>query len=552
MTTTTTTLRETAAQCRREVHIGAAILPRPLFVADFDDYEEEDDGDDDAAVAAVRPPRIGCATVSTVDEPDEVVEGRRNAMTNTTTTAITNTATTTTRYSRVLSSEFNSVVIEHHLKWSPLVHALPGPVSERSPPETTLGRYDFRHVDSMVDWAISRDLRVKGHVLVWHVTSPPFLEDMSPPEVRAAVRRHIFATMGYFRDRIGMWDVVNEALASDGTLVENVFYRKMGPGYVAECFRWAHEADPGAFLIYNDNKVEGCGSSSSGGLLDDGGNGGGAGTAQPPSPPGGGDDDDDDDGGRGGCCKATSPNQAKSDGFYRLLKSLVDDGVPIHGAGMQAHLDASGTGRNRVPTPSMVKRQIRRIGNLGLKVNISEMDVRVSRLELSGEGAGVVDRFRHRRDAVQAEVYRDVLSAALSEPSFHGAWLWGFTDRHTWVKNFYHDDTPLIFDDKYEKKAAYDGVQDALRSICSSSPNDDDDGGSSMTTTTITPPWYLESDYDEAGNEWGSDWMTPEEPDPAPEVAGAEGEGEGCGGRTEKNGGRDTTKEGQPDWLQPS
>jgi hypothetical protein len=120
------------------------------------------------------------------------------------------------------------------------------------------------------------------------------------------------------------------------------------------------------------------------------------------------------------------------------------------------------------------------------------------------------------------------------------------------VKNFYHDDTPLIFDDKYEKKAAYDGVQDALRSICSCSPNDDDDGGSSMTTTTITPPWYLESDYDEAGNEWGSDWMTPEEPDPAPEVAGAEGEGEGCGGRTEKNGGRDTTKEGQPDWLQPS
>jgi hypothetical protein len=109
----------------------------------------------------------------------------------------------------------------------------------------------------------------------------------------------------------------------------------------------------------------------------------------------------------------------------------------------------------------------------------------------------------------------------------------------------------LIFDDKYEKKAAYDGVQDALRSICSSSPNDDDDGGSSTTTTTttmttITPPWYLESDYDEEGNEWGSDWMTPEEP-AAPEEGS--GGGESGGGRTEA--GRDTTKEGQPDWLQP-
>jgi len=229
------------------VYIGAAILPRPLFVADFDDYEEEGDDkghdDDDAAAAAaaaaVRPPRIGCATVSTVD-PDEVAEG-------------------TTRYSRVLSSEFNSVVIEHHLKWSPLAHALPGPVSEASPPETRLGRYDFRHADDMVDWAIRRGLHVKGHVLVWHVTSPPFLEHMRPDEVRSAVRRHIFATVGYFRDRIKMWDVVNKALAGDGSLVENVFYRKMGPGYVSECFRWAHEADPDAFLIYNDNKVEGCG-----------------------------------------------------------------------------------------------------------------------------------------------------------------------------------------------------------------------------------------------------------------------------------------------------
>jgi GH35 family endo-1,4-beta-xylanase len=43
---------------------------------------------------------------------------------------------------------------------------------------------------------------------------------------------------------------------------------------------------------------------------------------------------------------STYANQAKSDGFYKLLKSLVDDGIPIHGAGMQAHFDAAGIGRN--------------------------------------------------------------------------------------------------------------------------------------------------------------------------------------------------------------
>ena len=65
-----------------------------------------------------------------------------------------------------------------------------------------------------------------------------------------------------------MWDVVNEALAPDGSLAENVFYRKLGPGYIEDCFRWAHEADPGCVLLYNDNKVEGVGTPKSDGFYE--------------------------------------------------------------------------------------------------------------------------------------------------------------------------------------------------------------------------------------------------------------------------------------------
>ena len=362
----------------------------------------------------------------------------------------------------------------------------------------------------MVDWAISHNMKIKGHVLVWHVTSPPFLEEMTPTEVRQAVKRHIFTTMGYFKDRIKMWDVVNESLASDGTLVENVFYRKMGPNYIEECFRWAHEADPTAFLIYNDNKVEGCGydyylnncSSSS---------------------------DDEEVHGRKRC-KAKAPNQEKSDGFYNLLKDLVSKGTPIHGAGMQAHFNAGGVKNQRSPTPSMVKRQIRRIGKLGLKVNISEMDVRVSKLTATEKHHNMfgsdADKIQMIRDAAQREIYQDILTAALSEPAFDGIWLWGFTDRHTWVKNFYYDDSPLIFDENYRRKASYNGVEAALQTLCSS-------GGGNHTTSSSSYK-YLEDDFDEMGNEWGHDWMMPE----------PEEDKSGEGGK------EDTTKEGQPDWLQ--
>ena len=42
------------------------------------------------------------------------------------------------------------------------------------------------------------------------------MEDLSPCDVREQLRRHIFTTMGHFRGRIKVWDVVNEALAPDG------------------------------------------------------------------------------------------------------------------------------------------------------------------------------------------------------------------------------------------------------------------------------------------------------------------------------------------------
>lgn len=463
----TSTLRGTAAQCCKQVYIGAAVLPKPLFVPDHDDEEILVDGDDGASTPR---PKIKCATISTVDPEDDP----------TLSTSAKNRPLT--RYAKVLTSEFNSVVIEHHLKWSPLVHTLPGPIHQSAPPTMYLGKYDFHHVDTMVDYAIEHGLHVKGHVLVWHVTSPPFLEDMSPNDVRIAVKRHIFTTMAYFKGRITMWDVVNESLASDGTLVENVFYRKLGPDYIEQCFRWAHEADPDAFLIYNDNKVEGCGSSSSSS--------------------------------NGTRCKTKAPNQTKGDGFYNLLKDLVQKGVPIHGAGMQAHFNAGGVKHQRPPTPSMIKRQIRRIGELGLKVNISEMDVRVSKLP--GNDTAV-------RELAQTEIYRDILTAALSEPAFDGIWLWGFTDRHTWVTNFYYDDAPLIFSEDYEKKACYAGIEAALASIC----------GSASVQQHSQCFQFLEHDYDEDGNEWGQGWMMPEPED----------------NREEKG---DTTKEGQPDWVQPT
>jgi hypothetical protein len=52
------------------------------------------------------------------------------------------------------------------------------------------------------------------------------------------------------------------------------------------------------------------------------------------------------------------------------------------------------------------------------------------------------------------------------------------------------------------------------------------------------PLKYLELDVDDEGNEWGRMWMMPE-PDEAEVPVG-------------EDKGKDTTKEGKPDWMQSS
>jgi endo-1,4-beta-xylanase len=397
------TLKQVVADACKRIDIGTAVLPKPLFTSDAQDFGEDD------------------------------LEDFRSE------TANEASAESTSTYARVLQSEFNSIVVEHHLKWAPMCTSEPGPLPGEKPSDR-LGRYDFHHADAIVDWALERDIKVKGHVLVWHITSPKFLEDLEPADIRMQLKRHIYTVMGHYRGRIHVWDVVNEALAPDGTLAETVFFRKLGPEYIEDCFRWAHEADSSATLLYNDNKVEGI-------------------------------------------------DSKKGEGFYELLADLKAKSVPVHGCGMQAHFDAAGVGWNRPPTPRMVKQQIRRLGELGLTVNISEMDVRVSKLPAN------------LQQLAQRQIYHDILAAALSEPAFDGIYLWGFTDRHTWVTHFYHDDEPLVFDENYGRKESYYGLRDALATMTPGGTV----GGEGVLLT---------SDVDVNGNKWGHQWMQPE-PNPS-------------------------------------
>ena len=150
------------------------------------------------------------------------------------------------RYRRTVAREFSSVTAENVMKWEAV--------------EPTQGQYTVGQADGLVAFAGAHGQKVRGHTLVWHNQLPAWLTDgdlhhgSSCAGSCASTSRTRSATS---RGKIWQWDVVNEAFNDDGTLRDTLWLRALGPGYIADAFRWAHEADPKALLFYNDYNIEG-------------------------------------------------------------------------------------------------------------------------------------------------------------------------------------------------------------------------------------------------------------------------------------------------------
>jgi GH35 family endo-1,4-beta-xylanase len=292
-------------------------------------------------------------------------------------------------YAAVAAREFNFVTPGNETKWGSL--------------QSVPGVWNFDQADAIYAFAESNHMKVKGHTLVWHQQLPPFVNDsISAADLDQALADHINAVVGRYAGRTYSWDVVNEAVADDGSGLRNtIFLQKLGPDYIDTAFRRAHDADPHAALYYNDYGADSI--------------------------------------------------NAKSDAILALVTDLLARGTPIDGVGFQMHLEAQ-----NAPTKDQMKANFERFTALGLQVNISELDVRVTKVPGS----------LSRKLAFEKEIYNRVAAACAETKHCRAVTSWGFTDAYSWIHTTFGPDWPLQFDGNYQKKPAYDGellgLQDQL------------------------------------------------------------------------------------------
>lgn len=319
---------------------------------------------------------------------------------------------------RIASIHFNAVTPENSMKPMAL-----------QPEE---GRFEFGTADRLVAMAEEWGAEPIGHCLVWHSQTPRWFfrgPDGEPVDRALALERmrtHIATVVGRYKGKIKQWDVVNEAI-DDGPralLRRSPWLEAIGEDYIAEAFRMAHAADPDAVLIYNDYGIE---------------------------------------------------ERHKREKAVRLLRSLLDQGVPVHAVGMQCHW------RMERPDLAEVEESIKAYAELGLQVMITELDIGVLPTHYSGADVGRQESMQGReavmnpyRDGLpdvvaqqHAERYRQAFAMFHRHRDVIGrVTLWGVHDGRSWLNHFPirgRADYPMLFDRQGEPKPAFFAVVEALQ-----------------------------------------------------------------------------------------
>jgi endo-1,4-beta-xylanase len=276
----------------------------------------------------------------------------------------------------------------------------------------------------------------------WMSQPDPGQAELTKEVLMQRLKEHIFTVVGRYKGQVRGWDVVNEALADNagqqgdmphGLRSDSPFNRLAGREYILMAFKWAHEADPAAELYYNDYNLD--------------------------------------------------ASDFKRANGIELIKYLRENGARVTAVGMQGHYNFA------TPTAAKIDETIGLFAALGVQVHITELDVRAfadpnaaltaavgggqtpppaGQPPAGGPGAaggrggrGPATPTPPLTPAQQeglSKRYGEIFAVFLKHKAVTRVTFWGLRDTDSWRRQF----SPLLFDETYGRKPAYDGVIHAL------------------------------------------------------------------------------------------
>ena len=235
--------------------------------------------------------------------------------------------------------------------------------------ERTRGDVDYSVVDAMLNWTEEHDIPLRGHNIFWGVTNrvQDWQKQLDDDQLRDVLESRAVTIGRRYRGRFAEYDLNNEMIHDD------YYEKRLGPEITKQMAAWVKEGDPDAVLYLNDYDI-------------------------------------------------LTGNQLSK--YVAHVETLLEQGVPLGGIGVQGHLHGESFDRNAL------KRALDTLARFELPIRITEFNFPGQRSRFS----------RNRRlqltpeeEETKAEAIVDYYRICFAHPAVTGILMWGFWEGANWI-----------------------------------------------------------------------------------------------------------------------
>ncbi len=248
--------------------------------------------------------------------------------------------------------------------------------------EQNRGKINYRTVDAILAWTDQNELPLRGHNIYWGIPNrvQDWLKSMPDDEFRETLKQRGLDVGGRYKGRFVEYDLNNEMIHG------NYYEQRLGTNITLQMAGWIHQADPKAVLYLNDYDIL---------------------------------------------------TGVKLEDYLRHIRTLLAQGVPIAGIGVQGHL------HGETFDPKALHNALEKLSEFKLPIRVTEFNMPGQRSKYCKDTSL---RLTDEEEKAKARAIVDYYRICFSHPMVKGILMWGFWEGANWIpaSSLYRRDwTPL-------------------------------------------------------------------------------------------------------------
>jgi len=235
--------------------------------------------------------------------------------------------------------------------------------------ERERGNVNYAVVDAMLAWTDANDIPLRGHNIYWGIPNfvQPWIKELNDQELKETLENRGVTLAARYKGRFAEYDLNNEMIHG------NYYEDRLGPEITKWMTEWVHRGDPDAQLYLNDYDI------TTGRMLDK---------------------------------------------YMAHIRTLLAQGVPIAGIGVQGHLHAETFDRHEL------QRSLDSLSIFHLPICITEFNIPGQRSKYYQDRTLTMTKEEEAQNAIElVDFYR----ICFAHPAVKGIMMWGFWERANWI-----------------------------------------------------------------------------------------------------------------------